>query len=107
MLTYSFRVPAVMGYQKSVAYSHSRAYKSFKFAVRALANSAGVPDLCTTDTEIDVEIFWKKKAKIDGSNVLKAVEDALFAQDRHLARGSWMRFLEQGCEPYLIVSVRW
>ena len=106
-MTVSFRVPVVMGYQKSVAYSHSRAYKSFKLAVRALANTAGVPELCTTDTELEVAIFWRKLAKIDGSNVMKAVEDALFTQDRHLARGLWTRHLNQGVDPYLIVSVRW
>ena len=95
-----------MGYQKSVAFSHSPAYRSFKLAMRSAANLAGVPDLATLTTEIDVEIHWKKKARIDGSNVLKAIEDALFSQDRHLAGSSWRRYQNEG-EDYVIVSVNW
>lgn len=102
----TFRVDAIMGFRKDVAYSHSPAYRNFKLAVRALANSAGVPDLATTNTSIEVEIHWTKRARLDGSNVLKSVEDAIFAQDRHLAASSWARYLGASSE-YLVVTVNW
>lgn len=102
----TFRVDAIMGYRKDVAYSHSTAYGNFKMAVRAIANQAGVPDLATTTMQVDVEIHWTKRARLDGDNVLKAVVDGLFRQDRLLAGASWRRDLGAPSE-YLIVTVSW
>jgi hypothetical protein len=62
----------------------SKRYVAWKRMVRALANSAGVPDDIPADQAavLSIAIAWKKRARIDTSNIIKSMEDALFKQDR-------------------------
>jgi len=70
----------------------AKRYVAYKKYVRLLANVAGIPsELKQEDrAEISISFHWKKKAHCDGSNGFKAVEDALFHQDRRVLRGSYI-----------------
>ncbi len=96
----------LLGYRASVRRAFDPKYKAFKRAIRAIANTAGVPDeLRSSDhAEVFVKVFWKRKARIDGSNVYKAVEDGLWAQDRGVVAGHFVRFADSG-EEYAEVEV--
>lgn len=94
------------GYSVRAGMYHDPAWKAWKQMVRMLANAAGVPETPTETTRISVEIYWKKKARVDGSNVVKLIEDAVFPQDRLLEGGSWFRRLNTG-EEKAIVTVGW
>jgi hypothetical protein len=76
------------------------AYDRWKGIVRLQANLAGIPDTIEPGVEIGitVRIGWTKKARIDGSNILKSVEDALFERDRKLESGLWTRTENVGRE---------
>lgn len=104
---YEFRVPGPLrGFSKDFTVCYSSQYRAFKSEVRYLANSAGVPDeILDTDTvDVYVRIFWKKKARIDNSNVLKIVEDGLFKQDRGIS-GTHATRTEYHGEEYADVCV--
>ena len=93
------------GYRKDVAYSHSRGYKTWKAHVRLLANVAGVPD----DPEglvIRVWLYWAKRTRIDGKNMLGSIEDALWTQDRQLVEGSYRNVWDEGREYAVVVVER-
>ena len=85
----TFSVPGpLLGYRASVLRAFDPKYKAFKARVRALATAAGVP-LAILSGEagaLRVNIHWRKKARIDGVNVFKAVEDAVWKQDRRVFR---------------------
>jgi hypothetical protein len=79
------------GYRAGLNRVFDPKYKRFKEMIRLVANTKGVPSEITPGTRVGiiVDIYWKKKARIDGSNIFKAVEDAIFSQDRGLGFGSW------------------
>lgn len=62
----------------------AREYVAFKGKVRLFADVAGVPEEIPENhrATISIAVAWKKKARIDLSNILKAVEDGLFVRDR-------------------------
>lgn len=62
----------------------AKRYVQFKNTVRVLAHIAGVPEEIPKNhrATISIAVAWKKKARIDLSNILKAVEDGLFVRDR-------------------------
>ena len=96
---YQFRVEGqLLGYRASIKAAHDPRYKAFKQAVRLVANTAGVPSHCPKDVSIKVEVFWKKTARIDLSNVQKAVEDALWSQDRYIGHTEATRTEHYGSE---------
>jgi hypothetical protein len=66
-------------------------YSKWKKMVRLLGNERGFPEDIPNDkcAKIFVEIFWKKRARIDGKNVLGAIEDALFKRDRRILMGTY------------------
>lgn len=64
-----------------------RKYDAYKKRTRLLAESAGLRGFDTNDertVQIDMSIRWRKGPRIDLSNVLKGLEDAIFRQDRHI-----------------------
>lgn len=62
----------------------AKRYVAFKNRVRLFANVAGVPGEIPENHRaiVTISVAWKKKARIDLSNILKAVEDGLFVKDR-------------------------
>lgn len=87
MATYTFTVDEpLMGF---IAHAQpwtdkAKRYVGYKGKVRLLATIAGVPDEIPTGyrATVSLAVAWKKKARIDLSNILKAVEDGLFVRDR-------------------------
>ena len=61
-------------------------YKAYQQAIRLLANVARIPDDIPSNSyaRCQVEIWWTKRARLDISNVWKAIEDGLFGQDRRV-----------------------
>lgn len=62
----------------------AKRYTAFKKRVRLFANVAGVPEEIPENHRavVSIAVAWKRKARIDLSNILKAVEDGLFVRDR-------------------------
>lgn len=62
----------------------AKRYCGFKGKVRLLADVAGVPEEIPKNHRaiVGIAVAWKKKARIDLSNILKAVEDGLWRRDR-------------------------
>ncbi len=69
-------------------------YVAQKTRVRLLANVAGIPDLLMPDetARISLEVFWKKRARIDSVNVYKFVEDGIFHKDRRVLHGEFKAY---------------
>lgn len=70
---------------------NDRDYRDFKNKVLVLAMEKGFRKRGTTKltpAKLSVCIFWKDGARKDWANVYKAVEDALFFQDRYVIPGS-------------------
>lgn len=71
-------------------------YKAFKDKVGWLAVQAGVPvgkiDPKESHVKLSVFIYWKNLPRFDWSNGYKAVEDALFEQDRYVQPGGMNGF---------------
>lgn len=81
----------LLGYRASVRRAFDPKYRAFKDKVGWLAVQAGVPvgklDPSEAMVKLSVFVYWKKTPRIDWSNVYKAVEDALFKQDRYVQPG--------------------
>lgn len=90
-MIYAFEMEGpLLAYRAGLNRVFDPGYKRFKEAIRLIANTHCIPDevgdkLITVYTKI----YWKKSARLDGSNFLKAAEDALFRQDRKLIGGGW------------------
>lgn len=91
-----FVVPALLyGYRSSTLRSlflkKNRKYAEFKEKVLKLAIEAGWKSKAVALKEhpplLSVEVRWKKGPRIDWSNVYKAIEDALFSEDRFVKPG--------------------
>ena len=105
-ISYTFKVLGpLLGSRASVRRAFDPKYKAFKTLVRYYADEAGVPSEPTPTTNIEVVIFWRRKSRIDGGNVIKAIEDAIFQNDRALAGSSWWRHENTG-EEKAVVRVR-
>ena len=85
----------------------AKEYCGFKGKVRLFATVAGVPDEIPKgfQASIDVDIHWKKRARIDCSNILKGLEDGLFRRDRGIGEIRVIRRQHTGTEK-VTVTVR-
>lgn len=101
---FTFRVDDLNGCASTAHRRTSKKYARWKENVRNIANVAGVPQVPSDRQRVHVEIRWRGAARKDGKNVLAAIEDALFAQDRACAAGSWVRFTDTG-EDCALVTV--
>ena len=89
-----FRVPGpLLGYRASVRRCFDPRYGAYKDDVVTLAREAGLYELDPklSYVTLSVQIFWRKKPRIDWTNVYKAIEDALWPRDRYVRPGpcSW------------------
>lgn len=78
----------------------AKRYVAYKTRVRLLANVAGVPGEIPENhrATVSVAVAWKKKARIDLSNILKAVEDGLWVRDRGIGEIHGVKFEQTGLE---------
>jgi hypothetical protein len=85
-----------------------RNYDRFKRRVLWVAMAAGFRR-CSSSRErvfdLGVEVYWKKAPRIDASNVLKGIEDALFDQDRYVLGVRVVMTMDTGSEEHAIVRV--
>lgn len=107
MKVVEFRVDGpLLGYRASAARVFERApgsrvpkYRAYKDKVYLLALEAGFPGGHEVDPEnppqLSVDIFWAKKPRIDWKNVVGALEDACWRQDRYVQPGSF--HISYGC----------
>lgn len=78
----------------------AKRYVGFKGKVRLLATIAGVPDEIPQDHRavVSIAVAWKKRARIDLSNILKAVEDGLWVRDRGIGEVHATKLQHTGVE---------
>ena len=78
----------------------AKRYVAFKGKVRLLADVAGVPEEIPENHKatVSIGVAWKKKARIDLSNVLKAVEDGLWRRDRGIGEIHGVKVEHSGIE---------
>ncbi len=78
----------------------AKRYVAFKGKVRLLADVAGVPEEIPKNHRavVSLAVAWKKKARIDLSNILKAVEDGLWQRDRGIEEVYAVKFQNTGME---------
>ena len=78
----------------------AKRYCAFKRKVRLFADVAGVPEEIPAGyrATVSLDVAWKKKARIDLSNILKAVEDGLFVRDRGIGEIHATKHQHQGIE---------
>jgi len=103
MKTYQFTVeePLVGFPVHASPWSHTaKRYVAFKGKVRLLADVAGVPEEIPENHRavVSLAVAWKKKARIDLSNIQKAVEDSLFLRDRGIGEIHATRIQHTGIE---------
>lgn len=98
----------IYGYRQGRRAAFHPPRRKFKEAIRLSANVYKVPLSVLEENEatLHTEIYWKKKARIDGKNVYSIVEDALWKQDLGVKAGSWSRRLGTG-EEKIVVTVEW
>ena len=108
MQKWHFTIPGKLwGYKQGRREAHRPERVAFKETVRLLANVAGVPDVTKAEDEIFLEVYirWRLKARIDGVNIYKLVEDSLWKKDRGVGGGMWLRYLNQKKEEEAVVIV--
>lgn len=78
----------------------AKRYCAFKGKVRLLANVAKVPDEIPAGYRalVSIAVAWKKKARIDLSNILKGIEDGLWVRDRGIGEVHAVKFQHTGIE---------
>lgn len=78
----------------------AKRYTAYKARVRLLANVAGVPEEIPANHRaiVSIAVAWKKRARIDLSNILKAIEDGLWAKDRGIGEVHAVKFQHAGVE---------
>lgn len=88
------------GYRASAANAFDPKYSNFKRMVRLLANVQGIPDALEAgqEAELFVHVYWRKAARIDLDNCLKALSDGLWKQDRRIAAVHAVRHEHTGQE---------
>jgi Holliday junction resolvase RusA-like endonuclease len=88
------------GYRASVARAFDPKYAAFKRLVRLLANVEGVPEALEAgqEAELFVHVYWRKAARIDLDNCLKALSDGLWKQDRRIGAVHAVRHEHSGQE---------
>lgn len=90
-MKWTFTLPELMGAVRTTQRAkfcdpRYKRYAQYKTLVRAIANQAGVPDDLDPKKRYTLWLtaYWQKKATADLDNVLKAVLDGLFKQDRRV-----------------------
>jgi Holliday junction resolvase RusA-like endonuclease len=78
----------------------AKRYVGFKGKVRLLATIAGVPEEIPAGyrAKLSIAVAWKKKARVDLSNILKAVEDGLWVRDRGIGEFHATKLQHTGME---------
>lgn len=78
----------------------AKRYVAYKDGVRLMANVVGIPDAIPEGQQaiITLTIYWRKRARIDCSNILKALEDAIFIKDRGISEAHVVRIQHTGNE---------
>lgn len=78
----------------------AKRYVAFKQTVRLLANVAGIPEVIPENHRamVSIAVAWKKRARIDLSNILKGIEDALWEKDRGIGEIHGVKFQHTGIE---------
>jgi len=78
----------------------AKRYVAFKGKVRLLADIARVPEEIPENHRavVSIAVMWKAKARIDLSNILKAVEDGLWKRDRGIGEVHATKFQYTGVE---------
>lgn len=78
----------------------AKRYVAMKGKVRLFADVAGVPEEIPSGYRalVSIAVAWKKKARIDLSNILKAVEDGLWVRDRGIGEVHAVKFEHTGLE---------
>lgn len=85
---------------RSLWTKRAKAYAAWKEYVRLTANAAKVPQEIPEDERFGVRvlIYWNKKARVDGDNILKGATDSLFARDRRVSSGAYQSLEHTGVE---------
>jgi hypothetical protein len=78
----------------------AKRYCAFKGKVRLLATVARVPEEIPAGYRalVSIAVAWKKKARIDLSNILKGIEDGLWVRDRGIGEVHAVKFQHTGIE---------
>lgn len=78
----------------------AKRYVAFKRRVRFFATVASVPAEIPPGYRalVSLAVAWKRKARIDLSNILKAVEDGLWVRDRGIGEVHAVKFQHTGIE---------
>lgn len=78
----------------------AKRYVAMKGKVRLFADVARVPEEIPTGHRalVSIAVAWQKKARIDLSNILKAVEDGLWKRDRAIYEVHAVKFEHTGLE---------
>lgn len=103
MKTYQFTVDEpLVGFPVHAAPWSDKAkrYIGFKGKVRLFANLAGIPEEIPKNHRaiVSIAVAWKKKARVDLSNILKAIEDGLWHRDRGIGEVHATKFQYTGME---------
>ena len=77
---------AVRTTQRQKRFAPYRRYAQWKCGVRLRANVAGIPPTLKKSNVagVGIEASWERVQRIDADNVIKAVLDSLWAQDRRV-----------------------
>lgn len=111
--TYTFTVPApLVGHRCSVRrVFHDPRYRAFKDSVGLYALRAGFRTptklTLTHPAQLSCLILWAKRPRIDWVNVVKAIEDSLFPQDRYVMPGYFDWYAGTGIEEVQIILEIW
>ena len=85
-------------------------YQEYKNRVLGLAMEAGwrgrVDSVPEFPVKLSANVFWRKNPRMDASNFIKGVEDALFSQDRWILDLHVVMFPNHG-EESAVVEVGW
>lgn len=106
----TFRIEGpLLGFRKGLKESFDPKYQQFKNRVLGEAMVAGwngkAISLQHVPPHLSVEVFWNKGPRLDWSNLYKAIEDALFEQDRFVKPGRHSDVVWDHGKEYCIVTV--
>jgi hypothetical protein len=90
----------LIGHKCSLRANYDKRHQLHKERIRILAHVAGVPKNLDPlgSYKVTMEIFWKKKQRIDAGNVLKQTVDCLWDKDRRIIGDTCMAYENHGFE---------
>lgn len=74
----------LLSYHANVRGESYSSYASYKQAIRLIANVARIPPTCPRGVRLQIYPHWKRSARLDLSNVVKAIEDGLWRADHNI-----------------------